>query len=251
MFGKMIYYDDKTVAEYYSYATGKPYNRLQNQSQENGLNAHLDILSASAGVSKNSTLSYQTTSSLLLECENFERLLAKREDFLDFTTHDEFDLDTANRGTIIKFTGYIEIPEQFDMVQIIDRFKPVLASSIDQQDWEQQNKGIAQAIFEGTDSFSIPLVFELEGRILCAKVKKDHLLVSYDDIEELTTDEVTVLGRLASGIIPKDKCFYDPLKDFMHLNRATRKKTPERIAGLEKLFLDSPYRNIDVLAIYN
>ena len=137
------------------------------------------------------------------------------------------------------------------MVQTLDRFKPFLMESINKQDWEEQNKNIAQTLFNGAGSFSIPLIFELAERTLCAKIKKENLLVSYDEIEEITEDEVTVLARISSGVITPEKCYYDPLKDFMHLNRATRKKAPERVAGMEKLFLDSPYRNLDILAIYN
>lgn len=201
MFGKMIYYDEKTVADYYSYATRKIYSRLQNQSQESGINASLNVLSASAGVSKSNTSTYQMTTSLLLECKNFEKELVDRDDYLDFTTHDEFDIDSAERGTIIKFIGFIDIPEQFDMVQTLDRFKPFLMESINKQDWEEQNKNIAQTLFNGAGSFSIPLIFELAERTLCAKIKKENLLVSYDEIEEITEDEVTVLARISSGVI--------------------------------------------------
>ncbi len=86
--------------------------------------------------------------------------------------------------------------------------------------------------------------------VLCGKAKKENLLIPYEEAEEYAEETVTVLARLSSAVISPDKCFYDPLKDFMHLNRATRKKAPERIEGMEKLYTDAEYRKIDVLAIY-
>lgn len=39
-------------------------------------------------------------------------------------------MTTMSRGTIIKFDGYIKVPEEFDYTQTIDRFKPLLVASI-------------------------------------------------------------------------------------------------------------------------
>lgn len=39
-------------------------------------------------------------------------------------------MKTMNRGTIIKFDGYIKVPEEFDYTQTIDRFKPLLVASL-------------------------------------------------------------------------------------------------------------------------
>lgn len=49
-----------------------------------------------------------------------------RDDFFDFTQSEDYDLTTMSRGTIIKFDGYIKVPEEFDYTQTIDRFKPLL-----------------------------------------------------------------------------------------------------------------------------
>ena len=69
-------------------------------------------------------------------------------------------------------------------------------------------------------------------------------------IEELEEEQVTVLARISSGFIQKNKAYYDPLKDFMSLNRAMRKSIKERDEILQPLYLEQEYRKIDVLAIY-
>ena len=76
------------------------------------------------------------------------------------------------------------------------------------------------------------------------------MISDYEELEEFEDEQVTVLGRIASGIIREDKAYYDPLKDFISLNRMMRKSVKDRGDGLQPLFLDRKYRQIDILAIY-
>lgn len=250
MFGKMIYYDAKAIREYYALALGENHAVIDNYSKESGVDAKVDASIISVGVKNNKVANYQMANSLLLECSKFEKAISDRDDYLDFTTSDQYDVGTASRGYIIKFEGLMEVPEQFDLIQLLDRFGPFLDSSIEASNVEEKNKDIVRALFNGNDSFTIPLILDLDDFVLCGKVKKENLLISYDEMEEYADEAVTVLARLSSAVISSNKCYYDPLKDFMHLNRAMRKKTPDRIEGMEKLYLDTEYRKVDVLAIY-
>ena len=250
MFGKMIYYDAKAIKEYASIASGKNKAVPEKYSQEKGIDAQIEAPLVAVGVKNNTVTDYHTTNSLLLECSQFEKLLDGRDDYMDFTMSDQFDITTANRGSIIRFDGFIEIPEQFDLIQIIDRFSPVLNVSIDAAKIDAQSKEIVRAIFDGNNAFTIPMETDLDGQILCAKARKDNLLIPYEELEELAEESVTILAKLSSVIVQADKYYYDPLKDFMHLNRAMRKRAPERIEGMQKLYVDGEYRNIELLAIY-
>ena len=250
MFGKMIYYDAKAIKEYAAIATGKNQTVPEKHSKEKGIDAQIDVPLVTVGVKNNTVTNYLTTNSLLLECSQFEKLLYGLDDYMDFTMLDDYDITTANRGTIIKFEGFIEIPEQFDLIQIFDRFSSLLDVSIDAAKIDGQSKEIVRAIFDGKNSFTIPMVTDIDGQILCAKAQKENLLLPYEELEELVDESVTILARLSSIMIPAEKHYYDPLKDFMRLNRAMRKKAPQRIEGMEKLYVDGEYRNIDLLAVY-
>ena len=250
MFGKMVYYDAKAISEYSSFAAGKKQAVMEAYSNERGLDAQVGAPPLYVGIKNNTVLNYRATNSLLLECNQFEKLLDGRDDFLDFTISDRYDITTAERSTIIKFNGFPEIPEQFDLIQVLDRFRPFLNASIDATNLEAHNKEVVRALFNGNNSFTVPVVFDLDNHILCGKAHNNNLLVPYEEMEEMADESVTVLARLSSMMIPAEKNYYDPLKDFMHLNRAMRKKAPQRIEGMEKLYVDGEYRNIEILAIY-
>ena len=70
-------------------------------------------------------------------------------------------------------------------------------------------------------------------------------------MEEYEELEVTIVARIISSnsISPK-KAFYDPLKDFMTLNRTLRRSMGERGEGLMEICADRDYRMLEVLAIY-
>ena len=52
------------------------------------------------------------------------------------------------------------------------------------------------------------------------------------------------------GLVKSQKAFYDPLKDFMTLNRVMRRSIEGRTDGLNEIYADKDYRTIEVLAIY-
>ena len=81
--------------------------------------------------------------------------------------------------------------------------------------------------------------------MLCAKMHQENLIAEYEEYEQ-----VTVLARVSSGIVDSNKPFYDPLKDFMTMNRMMRRGMKDRGEELKALTVDKDYRQIDILAIY-
>ena len=76
----------------------------------------------------------------------------------------------------------------------------------------------------------------------------NNMLVKYEDMEEYEELEVTIIARLTSGnMVNSKKAFYDPLKDFMTLNRVMRRSISD---GLYEIYADRDYRTIEILAIY-
>ena len=71
------------------------------------------------------------------------------------------------------------------------------------------------------------------------------------DMEEYEELEVTIIARITSGnMVNARKAFYDPLKDFMTLNRVMRRSIGGRTDGLYEIYADRDYRTIEILAIY-
>ena len=85
---------------------------------------------------------------------------------------------------------------------------------------------------------------------MSSKINQEYLISDYEDLEEFEDEQVTILARMSSGIIKEDRPYYDPLKDFISLNRMMRKSIKDRGAELQPLMLDRKYRQIDILAIY-
>ena len=117
----------------------KETSRLMNMRSLKGV--QIDLKAFGADAKANKTYKAKVQESLLYNCDEFEKMLTGRDDFFDFTQSENYDLITMRRGTIIKFDGYIKVPEEFDYTQTIDRFKPLLVASIvnDSMDKSEQD----------------------------------------------------------------------------------------------------------------
>lgn len=250
MFGKIIYYDKKTIEEYKAIINGKKPLEIGEYEVSNDRGAGFDIKAVSADAKATKKYTAKVIESILYDCAEFEKMLPGRDDYFDFTQSSEFDMSTIQRGSIVKFDTYIEIPEGFDMMQLIDRFKPLVMHSIDTDGMDENGKEALNAYLGNAKATKIPLVMDNDEYLLSAKINQDKLISDYEELEEFEDEQVTVLGRIASGIIREDKAYYDPLKDFIFLNRMMRKSIKDRGDELQPLFLDRRYRQIDILAIY-
>ena len=235
VFGNVVYYDKKKIDEYRAVVKGQRNLQIDEYEVSNDKGIQVDLKAFGADAKANKTYKAKVQESLLYNCDEFEKLLTGRDDFFDFTQSEDYDLKTMNRGTIIKFDGYIKVPEEFDYTQTIDRFKPLLVASL---------------VSETTDT-KIPVLIDLNNQLMCSKLISNNMLVKYEDMEEYEELEVTVIARIiSSGMVRAQKAFYDPLKDFMTLNRVMRRSIEGRTDGLYEIYADKDYRTIEVLAIY-
>lgn len=250
MFGNVVYYDRNKINEYKSIIMRQRNLEIDEYEITNDKGAKLDL--KAVGLDINATKAYKAKiqDSLLLNCDEFEKALNGRDDYFDFTTSSNYDITTMRRGTIIKFDGYFKIPEEFDLIQTIDRFKPMLIASMTTNNMEESEKEALREFLDSTNA-KIPVLVDFEEQILCSKILSENLLVEYEALEEYEDLEVTILGRItSSNLISSSKAFYDPLKDFMTLNRAMRRGMGERTEGLNEIFVDVDYRTIEIVAIY-
>ena len=250
MFGNVVYYDRNKINEYKSIIMRQRNLEIDEYEITNDKGAKLDL--KAVGLDINATKAYKAKiqDSLLLNCDEFEKALNGRDDYFDFTTSSNYDITTMRRGTIIKFDGYFKIPEEFDLIQTIDRFKPMLIASMTTNNMEESEKEALREFLDSTNA-KIPVLVDFEEQILCSKILSENLLVEYEALEEYEDLEVTILGRItSSNLISSSKAFYDPLKDFMTLNRVMRRSIGGRTDGLYEIYADRDYRTIEILAIY-
>ena len=252
MFGKIIYYDKVTISDYKSMITGKKQVEVSEYEVAKGKGIGVDFSSIKADISADKKYTAKVSESALYDCNEFETMLEKREgdDFFDFTESDSYDMNTVPKGSIIRIEANISIPENFDLMQLVEQFKPFLMSYVQSDTTDLNERTALEIIFAEAKATKIPVEIDSDDDILlCTKLPKDNLLI---DIQEFidTDEEVTILARISSNKKRADKPFYDPLKDFLSLNRTTRKSMESRDKSLEPIKVDEDYRMIDVLAIY-
>lgn len=250
MFGNIIYFDKKKIDEYKAVIKGQKNVEVDEYevSNDKGLQLGLKGLGADLKASKSYTAKVQE--SLLYECDEFEKLLDGRDDYFDFTQSSDYDLSTISRGSIIKIDAYIEVPEAFDYTQTIDKFKPMLLEAMVDGGMEKSEQRTVELFMETSDT-KVPIVVDFNDERMCSKLVSKNMLIKYEDMEEYEELEVTIIARITSGnMVSVRKAFYDPLKDFMTLNRMMRRSMGDRPEGMNEIFADKDYRTIEVLAIY-
>lgn len=249
MFGKILYYDKKTVDEYRDIIKGKKQTKTNEieVSKNIGIGIGVNNTTAEANAGKKYTATIPENP--LFECYDFEKMLSKRDDYCDLTQSDEYDLSIIPRGFIFKADAFIEIPEGFDIMHFIESFKPILLEDLGSKLSSQSEQEAFNRFFNSAKITKIPLIIDADEFLLCAKINKDCLITDYSEIEEMD-EQVTIVARMSSLTIDKSKPFYDPLKDFIITNRMMRRGIKDRGEKLSPITVDNEYRMIDILAIY-
>lgn len=242
MFGKIIYFDEEKIIEYKSALLGKNSVKINqiDVSDDKGIGISIPI--ANGSVKANKSYKAEIQNSLLLECNEFENALKEKQiDYSDFTISEQYDISTTPRGYIIKFDGILEIPEGFDISETLHKYKRFFVDGSDE----------FATLIEGK-SPRIPLLVELDNNLLCAKIDIEKLKIDYVELEDYENIEITVLARMiSSNKISKNKAIYDPLKDYITLNRQLRRQfANDRPEELTEIFTDEDYYVIEIIAMY-
>lgn len=205
MFGKIIYYDKKAVAEYKSVISGKPNLEIEEYdvSNDKGIIADLKLVSADVKASKSYKAKVQESD--LYDCDLFEKMLIGRDDYFDFTISSDYDITTVPNRSIIKMDGYIEIPEDFDMMKVIDAFKPFILNMNQFQDMEEASRMALQTFLGSANAAKIPLVFEGEDTLFCSKIFQENMTISYEELSEID-ENITILARVTVEVLLENGC---------------------------------------------
>lgn len=233
MFGNLIYYNKKKVDQYSTLVQGEPIRAEE-----------------SIPVSHNSK-----ATNFLLECSKFEALLRQRDDYVDFIdSGSDTTINDVRASSIIRVSGEIYIPEQFDMIQLIEQYKPLLLSQVECKDAEE--RALLNAVF-GNSKVRIPVYCELDGEcdywMGIGKISPDDLLIEYNELEEQEGKTFTILAKLEARKYYRGKPLpvFDIYKDFLGLNRALRKQlVSSQKQDFESIEVEEDYLALEILAIY-
>ena len=234
MFGNLIYYNKKKVDQYSALIRGENIESIISESNTN----------------ENRAANY------LLECATFEKLLQQRDDYVDYVGESqEVLIKDVRISSIIRVTGEIYVPEQFDMVHLIDEYKSLKFEEMDWKDGEERE--ILKALFRNS-KIRIPIYCELGSDcdywMGIGKATPENLLIDYNELEDYEGKELTIIARLESRKYYKDKPLpvFDIYKDFLGLNRALRKQiVSEKRQEFESIDVEEDYLGLELLAIYS
>ncbi|WP_254624384.1 DUF6414 family protein, partial [Cytobacillus firmus] len=158
MFKNLIYFDSNKVAEYGAVLEGKKHVAIKNVKVSSGKSLSAKVPVVSGGISGSNEMEGEIVENLLLDCNEFEVLLASKskDNYFDFLEN-EYDSETIPRTSIIRFEGGFRIPSEFDMMDLINQFKPMLTSSMNLQNAQEEE--LFNKIF-AKDSTKIPAFIE-------------------------------------------------------------------------------------------
>ncbi len=224
MFENLIFFNKKKIDQYTAYMLGK---KVEGNTQAN----------------------------YLLECEQFEKLLRERDDYIDFTSgNQEVRIKDVRISSIIKVIGEIYVPEQFDMIQLMDLYKPCFIKDVHAKEEEEQeilNLALKNA------KMKIPIFCELGSEcdywMGIGKAEQENLQIHYEELEDYEGKDVTIIARLDSRRYYKDKplVVFDIYKDFLGFNRELRKQvSSEMKEEFEVVNVKEDYLGLELLAVY-
>lgn len=235
MFGNLVYYNKEKIDQYTALITGQPVQSYVSK----------DIYPAGE------------ITNLLLECSKFEKLLQNREDYVDFTSgFQDIGITDVRVASLIRASGEVYVPEAFDMVHLIDEYKPLLLSAIKCKDEDERQ--MLDSVLSNTKS-KVPLFCELGAEcdywLGIGKISQNNLVIEYTDLEDLEGTQVTIIAKLESRKYHKDKPLqvFDIYRDFWGLNRTFRKQLQQKrneTNQFESIMIEEDYLGLEILAIY-
>ncbi len=166
MFGNVIYYDKKKIDEYRSVIKGQKNLEVEEYEVSNDKGVQIDLKAFGADAKASKSYKAKVQESLLYNCEEFEKLLSSKDDFFDFTRSMDYDITTMSRGFIIKFDGYIKIPEEFDLTQTIGKLKPLLIASMVNNNMDLSEQAAMKVFLETSDT-KIPVLIDFGEQLMC------------------------------------------------------------------------------------
>ena len=183
--------------------------------------------------------------------DHFELQISHLEgdDYFDFVLNNDYDLTTIPGMKLIRICSSFSIPEEFDVVDLIGRFKPLLMDQIETKNSSEQE---ALETFLGNASADIPFIVEYDDLTIAGKLNAKYLREEYSNLEDYADQDVYLLCKVVGMIRKHTVEIFDPLKDFIRLPRAMRRQMDGNgnSVGIDKIIVEGPVLKVEAVAIY-
>ena len=251
MFRSFIYLDEDKFYTYKRQIDGANSAQPKSISQRKtkGFSAGWNGVGVNGGTETN--INGEFEKDISFDYDRFEYELSKYEgeSFYDCVLNDEYDLTTVPPMKLIRICSGFTIPEEFDAVNLIERFKPMLMGEIETHSANEQE---ALAEFLGKASADIPFVAEMDDLSIAGKLNAGYLFEDYSNLEEYEDQDIYMLCKVVGMVRKPIVEIFDPLKDFIKLPRTMRRQMTQKgtSMGLEKITVEGPVLKVEVVAFY-
>lgn len=247
-FRTFLYLDEDKVRDYQSAIDGTTKRGAAKKTFRGKLDLGIGEVEAGleSGQSNSPTLSPAAAYDLL------ENSLEKRLDSDYFNLLDsDCDMATLPPLSLLRCTGYIEIPESFDTLALISKYiQPLRNAGLIDLEGDPRTNEFALSFFEETKA-DIPVLITGNEITVSSKLKTECFVDgTYQSLEDLEDEEVFILCKIHSLSKGENVVIFDPARDFLRLNRAAR-RSMKSTTGLEKITEPSPVLKTEMVAIYH
>ncbi len=249
LFTRLLYLNKARVIEYNSLLSNEDYDELDEIeiTNSNSVGADGKLVKGEKGIQRNYKGKIYASISRLWN--NFYDNLKGNDFFVDFV-EDEKSIDAVGRGIIIRIETDITVPENFDTYSILNMFPESFVQEQITSEIEDDDKEMVSNFFKMKKA-SLPVCMNLDSKLLCSKLHNDCFLCTDEEFEEALDDDLVVVAKVISPNKTKNKEIFNPLKDFFALNRAARRTLDsQNLEGLENIYADTDYMDLEILAIY-
>ena len=251
MFRSFIYLDEDKLYTYKRQINGANPAQPKSITQKKGLEINAALHNVGVNGTMETNVSGDFEKDVSFDYDRFELDLSKLEgeDYFDCVLNADYDPTTVPAMKLIRLCTGFEIPEEFDAVNLIEQFKPMLMGQI-----ETNSSGEQEALENilGSASADIPFVAEYDDFTLAGKLSAKYLHEEYSSLEDYAEQDVYMLCKVV-GMVRKDEVeIFDPLKDFIRLPRTARRQMSSKgkSVGIEKISVEGPVLKVEVIAIY-
>lgn len=255
MFKNLIYFDSQRVAGYSALLKGERQLEIRKVRKATSKSVRGGLPIASGNYDNVDEVEGEIVDNPIFDCNEFEELLEKNsnDNYFDMTGNKKFDIETIPKTAIIRFEGEFNIPEEFDMMDLINDFKPMLTTQMNLENNEEEE--IFNNIF-GKESTKIPMFFDsgnFDSRVGFSKLNSNNLKYQLTELEDFEDEEVTIVAKVLNRKEVKNNpvIVFDVMKDLFSLNRAMRRQMEDQdIKGIENIKSEENVVTLEVLAIY-
>ena len=251
MFRNFIYLDTDKLYTYKRQIEGKntPTIKSVRKTQNRGVEAGFNVLSVQAQEQISSEAEIEQDASF--DYDRFELALSEyeSEDYFDFVLNTDYTFRTLPAMKLIRLENSFRIPDEFDIINLIEQFKPYIMGRIETNTVQEQE--VINNLLNNT-SADIPIIIETDEINISSKLSLKYLNEDFTELEDYEDQDVFMLCRVV-GTVKKEKVeIFNPLKDFIKLSRVIRRNLNVEMnkAGLNPIIIDGPVLKVEIIAIY-